>query len=809
MRSALELSPLPDPAGGASGAPAWQALVTVAFVAGGIIALYFGQDILIPLALAALLSFALAPLVSRLRRLGLPRVPAVLGVVFLAFAAIGGFGLLVGSQLSQLTDNLPVYQQNIRAKIRALQAATPSGGLIDQATEMLHELGQELQQAQQTERSTSSARAGGQVTIERAADEPITVRVQEPDPTPFEVIESVALPLLAPVGTAGIVVVFVIFMLLEREDLRDRLIRLVGGGDLHRTTEALNEAAGRVSRFLLMQLVVNATYGIPIGVGLWLIGIPNALLWGVLATVLRFVPYVGPFIAALFPIALAVAVDPGWSLVLWTVALFLALELVSNNVVEPWLYGASTGISTVAILVAAIFWTTLWGPVGLLLSTPITVCLAVLGRYVPHLSFLDVLLGSDPVLTPPERFYQRMLVGDLEEGEEIAEEFLARHSLAAFYDEVALPALRLAESDRHRKLLVGERRALVTDSVVGVVADLADHEDDQGHQEAPLPIAWTGKPVLCIAGRTGLDRAAAAMLAQLLERRGIGARVLSPDAIGPEGVAALDLDGVELVCLSYLGASAVAHARQACRRLRRRAGSIPVMVGLWNGQLDQAKDEEPTVGLGADLVATSLTQAVEQIAELAAEPATVSPTAAPIPADEPQRLASLRQLGPLDTPADPRLDRLTQRVAAAFEVPICLISLVDADRQFWKAATGLPQPLAKARGAPRDESVCGHVVGSNEAIVVEDVRKDARFAASPLLREHGLRFYAGAPLRRAGGHAIGTLCILDTKPRRFSTRERALLQLLAEEAVSELERYGRPVAPDPTGPFATPDVPGT
>jgi predicted PurR-regulated permease PerM len=631
MRDALGTSPLPElPVGPPTAASAWQPAITLALVGGGIVALYFGQAILVPLALAALLSFALAPLVARLRRWGLPRVPAVLATVLLAFAGIGGFGLLVGGQLAQLADNLPAYQQNIRAKLRSLQAATPSGGLLEQASDMLHELGQELQQAQEqqpTGRGGAPSGGAGKVTIERATDEPITVRVEAPALTPLEVIKTVAVPLLAPVGTAGIVVVFVVFMLLEREDLRDRLIRLVGGGNLHQTTEALNEAGRRVSRFLLMQLVVNATYGVPIGIGLWLIGIPNALLWGVLATVLRFVPYVGPFIAALFPIAIAVAVAPGWGLVFWTIALFLALELVSNNVVEPWLYGASTGVSTVAILVAAIFWTTLWGPVGLLLSTPLTVCLAVLGRYVPPLGFLDVLLGSEPVLTPPERFYQRMLAGDPEEGEEIAEAFLEGRPLAAFYDEVALPALRLAEADRRRKVLVGERRALVTESLVKVVAELADHEDpDDGDgvegdgREVP-PLAWTGKPVLCVAGRTGLDRAAAAMLAQLLERRGLGARVLPSDAIGPERIADVDLGGVELVCLSYLGPTAVAHARQACRRLRRRAlPGARILVGLWDGQLDQAKDSDPAGSMGANLTATSFAQAVERIERLAATP---------------------------------------------------------------------------------------------------------------------------------------------------------------------------------------------
>lgn len=602
-----------------------QTLATITVIAATIAALYFGRDILIPIALAVLLSFALAPLVNRLRRLGLPRVPAVLAVVLLAFLAIGAFGVLVGSQLGQLAQNLPQYQQTIRAKIRSFQASSPGGGILERASSMLQELGEEIKEAQE---QSAPAAEPGRVTIERATDEPITVRVEEPPPTPFEVIENIALPLLAPIGTAGIVVVFVIFILLEREDLRDRLIRLVSGGNLHQTTEAMNEAAKRVSRYLLMQLVVNASYGIPIGVGLWLIGVPNALLWGILATVLRFVPYVGPFIAALFPIALSVAVDPGWSMLMWTIALFLALELFSNNVVEPWLYGSSTGMSTVAILIAAVFWTTLWGPVGLLLSTPLTVCLAVVGRYVPQLAFLDVMLGSEPVLAPSERLYQRMLAGDPEEGEDIAEEILKERPLIAFYDEVALPALRLAEADRAARVLTGEQRTLVAESFLKVVSELADHEDDPadaaGGEEAgarPRAGAWsTGKPVACIAGRSVLDRAPAAMLAQLLERRGIGARVLPADALSGERIAALDLAGVELVCLSYLSTAGVAHARHACRRLRRRAPEVPIMVGLWSGQLDEAKSADGASGLQADLVAGSLARAVERIEALAAAP---------------------------------------------------------------------------------------------------------------------------------------------------------------------------------------------
>lgn len=308
--------------GGASGAS------TVIVLAASIAALYFGRDILMPLALSILLTFALAPLAKRLQRIGLSRVPAVLAAVLLAFAAIAAFGVVVGSQLLDLADNLPAYQTNVMNKLADLTSFAPGGGFIERGSNMVDALLAQLP-------SIPGSSADSEVP---------TVRVERSAPTPFDMLWNVAIPMLAPVGTAGIVVVFVIFMLLEREDLRDRLIKLFGGGDIQQSTEAMNDAATRVSRFLLMQLFVNATYGIPIGIGLWVIGVPNALLWGLLATVLRFVPYIGPFIAAIFPIMLSIAVDPGWSMLLWTLALIATVELISNTIVEPHLYGASTGI---------------------------------------------------------------------------------------------------------------------------------------------------------------------------------------------------------------------------------------------------------------------------------------------------------------------------------------------------------------------------------------------------------------------------------------------------------------------------------
>ena len=784
------------------------ALLTLLVMVIAIAALYVGRDIFIPFALAILLSFALGPIAIRLRRWGLGRIPSVLVAVCLAFLGLGGFAVLVGSQSVQLVQQLPTYQSNIQVKIRSMQAAAPSGGMLDRAATVLHELSREI-----AGEPGQEARGADALANDALARRPIPVRIEEPSPSMFKLVGDIAGPLLGPLGTAGLVIVFVFIMLLEREDLRNRFIRLVSGGDLYLTTEALDEAAQRVSRYLLMQLIVNITYGLPIGLGLYFIGVPNALLWGVLATVLRFIPYIGPFIAAFFPIALAVAVAPGWGMVLWTLGLFVAIELLSNNIVEPWLYGSSTGISALALILAAIFWTTLWGPVGLLLSTPLTVCLVVMGRYIPRLQFLDVLLGSEPVLTAPEHLYQRMLAGDPDEGEEIAREQLKERPLVAVADEVILPALCLAERDRQRKVLTGDRRVVITESCLRVVAALADYESAEDTVEgadqdalaphearkraAPVNIVWAGTPVLCIAGWTGLDRAAATLLGQLLAGKGIGTRVLPPEAISPEGIGSFDVSGVELICLVYLSQAGVMRARQAYRRVQRQAPTTKIMAVFLNAQIDPAKERDQNAALPIDFIATSLSQACEQITQLATSPVEAPMVPPPLPAGEPERLAALKQLNMLDTAPEEMFDRVTRRLAAAFKAPIALLTLIDEERQFWKSATGLPEDLALARQAPRETSICGHVVASSEMLVIPDVLQDTRFANNPFLRERGIRFYAGAPLRTPAGYTIGSLCVMDTEPRTISERERALLQMIADEVMAEIEKRSPAARPGP------------
>ncbi|WP_342642172.1 AI-2E family transporter [Rhodoligotrophos ferricapiens] len=586
-----------------AGALSDNPLLTAVAVMLGVVTLYFGQDIFIPFALAILLAFVLAPVVNWLRRLRLPRLPAVLIAVTFACFVIGAVSLVVGAQLVQLAENIPRYQTNIKDKINAFSPGDGERGILGRLSTTLREITREITDTDDIVTAPDPTEA------QSAEPKPVPVIVESTETPPLELLQTVALPLIEPLITGGIVIVFLVFVLLQQDDLRDRFIKLVGKGDLQGSTEALNEAASRVSRYLLMQLTINLTYGIPIGIGLFFIGVPNAVLWGLLAAVLRFIPYLGPFLGALFPMALAFAVDPGWSMLFWTLALYLVVELISNNVMEPWLYGSSTGLSSLAVLLAAIFWTTLWGPVGLVLATPLTVCLIVIGRYVPQLQFLGVLLGSDPVLEPEERLYQRLLSGNTDEAVEVAERYIDEHSLAAFYDDVAIPALRLAQSTGPQQAADLANRRLIAQGMLELVEEIEDYEDDELLAELPdQPVR-----VLCIGGRTELDAAAAAMVAQQLNALGIGAAVLSPAAINQEGLTQLKLEGVEAVCLSYLSARPHVFARQICRRLRRKSPGLKVVIGMWGAAPDAGGSTEMLDKIGADVISASVTAAVEAV----------------------------------------------------------------------------------------------------------------------------------------------------------------------------------------------------
>jgi hypothetical protein len=486
----------------------------------------------------------------------------------------------------------------------------------------------------------------GTAPVAAPADQPpkpALVEIRQPDQEPLQLIQNVVGPLLEPLTTAGIVVVFVIFFLLRREDLRERFIRLAGARDLRRTTEALDDAARRLSRYLLIQSAINACFGLLIGTGLWLIGVPNPVLWGVLAMLLRFVPYIGVVIAAAFPAALAVAVAPGWSMLAWTIVLFAVVEPITGSVIEPWLYGRNTGISAVAIIVAAAFWTWLWGPIGLLLSTPLTVCLVVLGRHVDRLEFLDIILGDRPALAPEEGFYQRVLAGDPDEAAFRAEAFLKGKPLSAYYDEVAIKGLALAQLDMNRGGLDHERRVQIKEAVDGIIDDLSDHEDtvpiagmnrDKATEPPPpasagdvVPAAWQERAAMCVAGRGSLDEASAAMLAQLLGKHGIGASIVPCNAVSAANLFRLDTAGVELAVLCYLEAGGFSNPRYLVRRLRRKLPHAKIVIGFWTLGEDEERRREALSATGADFIVTSLRQAVDQARSLAGEAAHGEPSA--------------------------------------------------------------------------------------------------------------------------------------------------------------------------------------
>ncbi len=571
-----------------------------------IAALYVGAEIFVPVALAILLSFVLAPGVRLLHRWHLGRVMPVVAMSLLAFLIIAGLGGLLTVQLRDLARALPQYEPTVLAKIEALRHVTAGAG-TGRFSDFVASLADHLHAAQGSASSLAPAASGSSLR-------PLPVMVEPTAEPPLDMLYRFLLPALHPLATVAIVALYVVFMLLQREDLRNRAIRLFGAGDLHRSTAAIDDAARRLSRYLLSQLAVNTLAGLVVGLGLWFFGVPSPLLWGVVFGCLRFVPYVGPPLAAIAPMLLAGAVAPGWSLLLWTAGLLAAVELTVGQAIEPLVYGHNTGLSPVAIVVAATFWTALWGPVGLVLSTPITVCLVVLGRHVEHLSFLDVMLGDRPPLAPAEVFYQRMLADDPVEASDQAERLVKETSLTGYYDDVLLTGLLLAQDDVTQDRLDVDRQRRIATTASEVVENLSDqdaaHHEPQGGQprisvnrlagektetdDAPtapaslepdlcaLSEVWTDPgAVLCIGSRGPLDDAASMALAQVLGRHGFGAEAHSYEMLAKANIGRLPLDHVRLICLSCLDGSSAAYLRFILRRLARREAAVPVLIGAW------------------------------------------------------------------------------------------------------------------------------------------------------------------------------------------------------------------------------------
>ena len=622
-----------------------------------IAALYFAKEILLPLALAILLSFLLTPLANRLERWGVPRIPTVMLVVGMAFVVLGVLGWVVTLQLVELSRELPNHKDNLIAKIESIR---PDSQTITKVTETIEDVRKEVADGDETvnraDEDTDAAPVelgapsepeaveqttgdqGSPQGLATTGEEPrpsveqeaVEVKVIEMPPSPLTQVQSWLGPLVAPITAAGLVIVMVFFILMDRENQRNRLIQLFGRSNLLRTTEAIRDAGVRIGRYLRMLFLINAGYGVAVAIALSLIGVPSAILWGVLGFSLRFLPYIGPWIAAVLPILVSVATSDGWMQPLLVVGMYVIYELLLNNVAEPMLYGSSIGVSTVGVILSAIFWTWIWGPIGLVLAMPLTVCLVVLARYVPQLRFLTVLLADQPPLTPSERIYQRLLAFDYNEPLTVARTHLKSASLASFYDEVLIPALVLAEHDRHAGLLTEEQEEFVHEATGDLIDELSDAAatSDAADEEASTirtseadleSDAETPKGrVHCIPLRDEADEAAAHMLVQLLEKEGFDVEAEGAESLTSEMVDRVAQTASDLVVISILPPIAPRDTRLLWKRLRSRYPDLPIIVGYWNaGRLQEMV--VPPENDGATKVATSLAEALALVRNTAVQ----------------------------------------------------------------------------------------------------------------------------------------------------------------------------------------------
>ncbi|HUD98185.1 MAG TPA: AI-2E family transporter [Bryobacteraceae bacterium] len=602
----------PDLAPARPAAPKLGGDTGIVVLFGTIAALYFARQILIPFAFALILTFLLTPVVAFLQRLRTGRVVSVLTTVLLSIVVLGGIGWIIANQLVDVANQLPLYRDNIHAKIEAFHLSAT--GELGKAAASVQEIVRELAPDAVSPASPAKERSHRPANAPLAATAPVPVRMVQSPTSGWAELRDLGTPVLAPLERTGFVVIFTVFMLLKREDLRNRILRLAGLGQLNLMTTALDDASGRVSRYLLMLFLVNAGFGTLFGLGLYLIGLPNAALWGVVAGMLRIVPYVGTIVAAALPLALSLAVFDGWLKPLLVFLLLVALELIIANVVEPWLYGTHVGISSLALLVAAVFWAALWGPAGLILSTPLTVCVVVLGRYVPHLSFLHILLGDEPVLAAEAQIYQRLLAMDQLEAHTVVDQFLKGRPLVELYDAVLIPALSMAEQDRHKGAIDTIREEFLFLSINEMIAEFSEYqvaESSSGvaeHQAARI---------VCLPAHDRADEITAAMLAQILEQKGFS--TLSFPVVGSslnEVLAMIEAGHGDVICISALPPYAFAPARAMCKQIRERFPKLKVMVCVWGFSGDAQKAITRFERTQPDRLSTSLAEAVEYIQEL-------------------------------------------------------------------------------------------------------------------------------------------------------------------------------------------------
>jgi predicted PurR-regulated permease PerM len=575
--------------------------------------LYWAKAVLIPVALAILLTFLLNPVVSVVQRTRvLSRTPAVLLVVALVFSLVGGIGWTVTRQLTTLAYELPRYQENLKQKISDFRALR-KGGVIERLQTTIEEIAGELRKGTPPPPEIQPTGEPSK-ELHDEPEKPVPVVVQGPS-----VFWQLPL-LLEPLATGGLVIVLVIFMLIQYADLRGRLVRLAGYGRLTIATKALDEAGQRISRYLLMQSVINGSFGFAVGLGLFLIGVPYALLWGFLAAVLRFIPYVGPVVSAILPSALSLAVFPGWVQPFLVIGLILILELASNMVMEPLLYGQSAGVSEVALLVAVAFWTWLWGPVGLLLATPMTVCLGVLGKYIPQMEFIGVLLSDEVVMESSTNYYQRLVAKDQDEAAAVVDEYVKTHTLEETYDEVLIPALNAAKRDYELGTLTEEDKKFIIQATRGIVEDLGIRQQQPSASILPtadsatqLSTSTTSTRILGCPAHDEADELALLMFQQILNPSRYRFEIISAEMLTAEVLSVVEQEHIGLICISALPPGPLAPTRYLCKRLRARFPECKILVGRWGLSEDWDKPQTLLREAGADEVGMTLAETHRQV----------------------------------------------------------------------------------------------------------------------------------------------------------------------------------------------------
>ena len=583
--------------------PTATVLLTVIVV---VTVLRLAQDLFIPLALAVLLTFVLAPIVTRLQRWHINRLIGVIVSLALALALIVGVGDVIFGQFTDLAHQLPQYELHLREHITHLRGFL-RGGITD-SLDAMDRLTYQIERLN----PTTGLPAGVQ-----------KVEIVQPRASLFEIARDVVGPLLKPLAWALAVTVLVAFMLLRLPDLRERLIRLLGSRNLQATTAALDDAAARVSSYLLSQLLINALTGIWVGIGLALLDVPNPGLWGALTLVLRFIPYVGIWTAGAMPFALSFAAFNDWMHALIVLGIYGSVELFNYAVLEPWLYAARTGVSPVALLLAAAFWTWLWGLAGLLLSVPITVCLVVMGKYVPQLEFFEVLLGDEPALEPYQQLYQRLLTSNRDEADTLLQEAMREHSLRDLCDSAIVPAMRLLAADFARGALKPVSRRAVLDQIQQWVDELLEalqRSNTRGEM-------WQPPSVLCVPAEDQGDEIVAKLLTSVLIHVGMSARVVPLERLEEEIEAGL-CSGLQAVVVSALPPEAIPPARAVVKRIRARAADLPIIVGLWGADRDLDRAGERLETVGVSMLETRVGACVEEIERLRRPPST-SRTEAP------------------------------------------------------------------------------------------------------------------------------------------------------------------------------------